>query len=326
MLVGLTYDLREDYLKEGYSEEATAEFDKEETIAAIEDTLNSIGYKTERIGNAKHLVSRLSSGKSWDMVFNIAEGMYGAGRESLVPSLLDAYRIPYTFSDPLVLAVCLHKGITKTIVRAGGIATQEFTVVEYEDDIDNIDMEFPLFIKPACEGTGKGIGEKSIVRTQAELSESCMRLLREYAQPVLVETYLPGREFTAGIIGTGEDARCIGVMEVRLRESIKGDLVYSYFNKSNYEDIVEYRIPEQEVIDACSGLALGAWKCLRCRDAGRVDIRMDRDGMPCFMEVNPLAGLNPVHSDLPILARLNDKSYSYLIEEIMTSALKRMDV
>jgi D-alanine-D-alanine ligase len=109
MLIGLTYDLKNDYLKEGFSEEETAEFDCEETIESIESTLISLGYETERIGNAKQLIKCLATGKTWDLVFNIAEGMYGAGRESLVPALLDYYRIPYTFSDPLVLSVCLHR-------------------------------------------------------------------------------------------------------------------------------------------------------------------------------------------------------------------------
>jgi D-alanine-D-alanine ligase len=326
MLIGLTYDLKNDYLKEGFSEEETAEFDCEETIESIESTLISLGYETERIGNAKQLIKCLATGKTWDLVFNIAEGMYGAGRESLVPALLDYYRIPYTFSDPLVLSVCLHKGITKSIVRHYGVATADFAIIENELELNTINLPYPLFIKPACEGTGKGIDGMSKIDGPKNLNITVSRLLDSYKQPLIVETYLPGREFTAGIIGTGEDSRCVGAMEVLLRKCPDEELIYSYYNKSNYEQIIDYHIPEKEVLSACSELALAAWKGLGCRDAGRIDMRMDEKGILNFMEVNPLAGLNPVHSDLPIIARLNGISYQAIIEEIMISAQKRVTV
>src|SRR5512136_3438123 len=138
MKVGITYDLRDDYLKEGYNYEETAEFDRVDTIEGIEEALTALGYTADRIGNVKQLVTRLAAGDRWDLVFNIAEGMYGIGREAVVPALLDAYRIPYTFSDPLVLALTLHKGITKQIVRALGLPTADFAVVSRPEDIDGI--------------------------------------------------------------------------------------------------------------------------------------------------------------------------------------------
>ena len=326
MLVGLTYDLKDDYLKEGFSEEETAEFDREDTIESIESALISLGYDTERIGNAKQLIKCLAAGKTWDMVFNIAEGMYGAGRESLVPALLDAYRIPYTFSDPLVLSVCLHKGFTKSIVRHYGVATADFAIIENEQGLDAVNLPYPLFIKPACEGTGKGIDGASKIDGPQNLKPAVSRLLASYKQPLIVETYLPGREFTAGITGTGEDSRCVGAMEVLFKKCPGEELIYSYYNKSNYEQIIDYHIPEKDVLSACSELALAAWKGLGCRDAGRIDIRMDEMGVLNFIEVNPLAGLNPVHSDLPIIARLNGISYQAIIDEIMKSAQKRVTV
>ena len=130
MNIGITYDLRDDYLSEGYSYEETAEFDRIDTIDGIDEALQALGHTTDRIGNVKQLVKRLAAGHRWDLVFNIAEGMHGAGREALVPALLDAYRIPYTFSDPFVLTLTLHKGLTKTIIRAAGIRTADFVVVE----------------------------------------------------------------------------------------------------------------------------------------------------------------------------------------------------
>jgi D-alanine-D-alanine ligase len=325
LLIGLAYDLREDYLKEGFSLEETAEFDRDDTIEALEACLKRRGHDTDRIGHGRQLVHRLAQGDRWDLVFNIAEGLYGIGREALVPALLDAYRIPYTFSDPLVLALTLHKGMTKQIVRALGIPTADFVVVSSPEDIDGIDLPLPLFAKPVAEGTGKGISALSKISSQAELKEVCLHLLTEFDQPVLVETYLPGREFTAGMVGTDSKSRCIGVMEVVFKEVMDRDRIYSYHTKANYEDIVHYRIPEPEVLEQCRDLALRAWRGLGCRDGGRIDIRMDASGVPNFIEVNPLAGLNPVHSDLPIICSLSGIPYQQLIDEIMESALNRLE-
>jgi len=324
MHIGITYDLRDDYLREGYGYEETAEFDRVDTIDGIDATLKSLGHGTDRIGNVRHLVRRLASGDTWDLVFNIAEGMYGVGREAQVPALLDAYRIPYTFSDPLVLALTLHKGLTKTVLRAAGIPTADFAVIEDPADLRSLDLPMPLFAKPVAEGTGKGISESSRVDTHEQLSLLCTKLMHEFRQPVLVETYLPGREFTAGIVGTDNDAAVIGVMEVLFRNHHEGEKIYSYHSKSNYEELIDYVIPEQEVVQACSDLALAAWRALGCRDGGRVDIRMDSLDRPNFIEVNPLAGLNPIHSDLPIICRLLGIPFQDLIARILDSAMQRV--
>jgi D-alanine-D-alanine ligase len=324
MKIGITYDLRDDYLKQGYSLEETAEFDREDTIAGIEEALIRSGFETERIGTIKELTGRLAAGQRWDLVFNIAEGISGIGREAQVPALLDAYNIPYTFSDPLVLALTLDKAITKTIIRQGGIATADFAVVKKISDIDDICLPYPLFAKPIGEGTGKGISEASKITSEQDLATVCLHLLQRFGQPALVETYLPGREFTAGIVGTDGNAEVIGVMEVLFKNSHRGDTIYSYDNKANYEEIIDYRIPEAEIIEKCSHLALASWNILGCRDGGRIDIRMDSEGRPNFIEVNPLAGLNPIHSDLPIMCRLQNIPYQKLIESIVHSAMKRM--
>jgi len=163
-LVGMTYDLRTDYLQEGYTEEETAEFDQPATIEAIEETLQSLGYRTDRIGHVRALAKRLVAGDRWDLVFNIAEGVRGFGREAQVPCLLDAYGVPYVFSDPLVLSLTLHKAMAKRVVRDLGIPTPDFAVVEDVSDIAGVSLPYPLFVKPVSEGTGKGIDAKSLVR------------------------------------------------------------------------------------------------------------------------------------------------------------------
>jgi D-alanine-D-alanine ligase len=320
--VGLTYDLRSEWLKEGYSELETAEFDREETVAAVEMALRNEGHLTERIGSYRGLMSALSTGKRWDLVFNFCEGMYGLGREALVPAQLDAYRIPYTFSDPVVLAVSLHKGLTKHVVRDAGVPTPDFAVVESAADIEHVRLRYPLFAKPIAEGTGKGITAESRIGSVEELRKICQTLLDTYHQPVLVEEYLPGREFTTAIIGTGAEARAAGTMEI-IPLSTADANAYTYMNKEYCDDRVRYELAKGAEAEACARLALNAWKALGARDAGRVDIRMDAAGTPGFIEVNPLAGLHPAHSDLPIICTMVGITFQELIGAIVVSARKR---
>lgn len=320
MKIGLTYDLRSWYLERGYTMDETAEFDKEETVAALEGELGRLGYQTERIGNIFELVEKLAAGKRWDIVFNIAEGLFGDGRESAVPALLDQYRIPYVFSGPVVMGVSLNKYLTRLVVAAGGVPVCPGIIANSVHDLDDLSsLEFPLFVKPVAEGTGKGITTRSLVKDRESLVTLVQELLTVYNQPVLVEEYLPGREFTVGITGNGADAKVTGGMEVTCRDN----LPYSVEVKENYENYVTYRVYEEDMRKECDAVALGAWRALGAVDAGRVDMKADRHGRMCFIEANPLAGLNPVHSDLPMLSRLNGMEFGTLMEMIMDSAIKR---
>ena len=320
--IGLTYDLRDDYLKEGYGLEETAEFDLVDTIESIEKVIIDNGYQADRIGHIKALTRRLAKGHHWDLVFNIAEGIHGFGREAQVPALLEAYNIPYTFSDPLGHAISLHKGISKQILRDLAIPTPDFTVISRSRDIDNINLPFPLFAKPVAEGTGKGITALSKITNRQNLQKVCKHLLKTFQQPVLVETYLPGREFTVGILGTGKDARALGALEVILKPEAEKN-AYSYENKEHYDKLVEYVLVNDTEARQAMEISLMAWRGLDLKDAGRIDLRSDAHGIPHFMEVNSLAGLNPVRSDLPILCSKIGMSYHKLISAIIKSALKR---
>ena len=322
--VGLTYDLREAYLAAGYSKYETAEFDRTDTIDAIETTLMELGYQVDRIGNVRQLVGRLANGDSWDLVFNICEGMHGIGREAQVPALLDAYQIPYVFSDTLVCAMTLHKGMTKDVVRAAGVATPDYRIVRTAADAGKVRLDFPLFAKPVAEGTGKGISANSKISSRAQLQRVCRQLLKEYpGQPVLVERFLPGREFTVGILGSADDATALATLEILLLDGADAE-VYSYRNKDEYDHLVQYRLlAGGKLRRQIEALALNAWRALGCRDAGRIDIRLDEHGDCHFLEVNPLAGIHPQHSDLPIMARLAGMDYGTLIGLIMASALQR---
>jgi D-alanine-D-alanine ligase len=326
MRIGLTYDLRSEYLALGFTEAETAEFDRDETIDGIESALKSIGHDTDRIGSMHRLIDRLARGDRWDLVFNIAEGMHGIGREAQVPAVLDACGIPYTFSGPLVMSLTLHKGMTKRVIRDAGIPTADFAVMDSPQDAGQVRFGPPYFVKPIAEGTGKGISSQSILRRRRDLPEACRLLLEAYRQPVLVERFLPGREFTVAVAGTGLQARVLGTMEVLLLPAAEA-AVYSYHNKENSEELVRYRFlrPEEDpVVAAVEDIALRAWRVLGCRDAGRLDLRCDSKGRPQFMEVNPLAGLHPEHSDLPIICSLAGISFVELIARILESAAERI--
>ncbi|HSD68804.1 MAG TPA: hypothetical protein VLB07_04585, partial [Woeseiaceae bacterium] len=321
--VGLTFDLREAYLEAGFSEIETAEFDRVDTIDSIEKALLELGYQVDRIGNVKQLAARLVAGHRWDLVFNICEGMYGIGREAQVPALLDAYRIPYVFSDTLVCALTLHKGMTKDVVRAAGVATPDYAIVSEPSGVKSVNLEYPLFAKPIAEGTGKGISANSKISNPAELQRVCRQLLKEHKQPVLVERFLPGREFTVGILGTGRKASALATMEIELLPGADSE-VYSYRNKENCEELVHYKLlPMGKLRREVESLAVRAWRALGCRDGGRIDVRLDGNGQVNFIEVNPLAGIHPEHSDLPMMGTMVGMTYTALIGNIMKSALPR---
>jgi D-alanine-D-alanine ligase len=324
MKIGLVFDRRQDYLAQGYTSLETAEFDSDETLDVLERTIRSLGYDTEPVGNGRALCTRLGHGDRWDLVFNIAEGLAGRSREAQVPAMLELFGVPYTFSDPLVCALTLDKAMTKRVVRSAGLPTPRFAVVEGIADVEGVALEYPLFVKPIAEGTGKGVDGGSRVTSLHELRAACTRVLDECAQPVLVEEYLPGREFTTGLIGTGPASRVLGTMEVCLRPTCPhGD--YSFLAKERCEEFVEYRPLQSGALrEQVEALALATHRLLECRDAGRVDVRLDRSGQPSFLEMNPLPGLHPTHSDLPMIATQEGVSYPALVDTIIRSALDRV--
>lgn len=322
MKVGLTFDLRSWYLDRGYSMEDTAEFDKMDTVNALEAAIRNMGFDTEKIGNAFQLIEALAAGKRWDLVFNIAEGLYGDGRESVVPAILDQYKIPYVFSGPVILGVSLNKYLTRLIVASAGVPVSPGMLISKPEDVLKCNLQYPLFIKPVSEGTGKGITEKSLLKTPADLKEIAEFLLKRFEQPALVEEYLPGREFTVGIIGSGDDAYPVGGMEIICRDN----LPYSIEFKENYQEFCKYIPIGNDFAEESQHVALEVWKALGGLDAGRVDVKTDRNGRICFMEVNPLAGLHPIDSDLPILSGFSGIKYQDLIERIVGSAMKRYNL
>ena len=322
MRVALVYDLRDDYRALGFSEEEVAEFDSVETIDQLAAALEALACEPVRVGHGRALAARLVAGERFDLVFSIAEGVRGRAREAQVPALCELFDQPYLFSDPLTMAASLDKGVAKRLVRDAGVPTPAFAVAERSaSELVGWDR-FPAFVKPLAEGTGKGCEAASLVGTPAEVHDSAARVLHRYCQPALVETYLPGREFTVGIVGNGANARVLGVCEILLKPQAEAN-VYSLRNKELCEDLVTYVRAEDGEAKLAGLRALDAYRALECRDAARIDFRSDAQGEPYFLEANPLAGLNPWHSDLPILAAHNGIEFTSLIGIFLDAGLAR---
>lgn len=340
MNIGFTYDLKDDYLAAGMAPDLAAEFDARDTIDAIDAAIRAAGHRCDRIGTARSLMARLLKGDRWDLVFNIAESTGGFGREALVPALLESYDIPCTMSDPLVCAVTLHKSSAKRVLRDAGIPTPRFAIVESLADVATIGsapgtatgrdaaaeaaaLRFPLFAKPIAEGSSKGIEGNARCADRRELERLCRHLLERYRQPVLVEEFLPGREVTVGLLGTGERARAVGVEEVTMLAGAEQG-VYSYKNKVDWEGKVQCTLATGPIAAEASELAVRTWRALGARDCGRVDLRADPTGRLQVIEVNPLPGLRPGYSDLCLIWEFQGLKYPDLIAQILDSALERV--
>src|SRR5260221_10853609 len=302
MKIGLTYNLKPD----DASGDRFEEFDSLETIEAVERAIRVGGTEPVRLGWGEELLDGLAR-EHVDGVFNIAEGVGGRGRESQVPALLEMLGIPCSGSDALAIGLTLDKGLAKLVAKAHGIATAPWVVLS---EWRSPGLRYPLFAKPACEGSSMGITSRSLCRTTDALREAFTRL-RAYG-PVLVEEFLPGDEYTVGIVG-GE---ILGTMQVVPRRDVD-DFIYSLDVKRDYTTLVDYRLVSAPDVE---DVALGVWRALGLRHVARVDIRRDREGLACFVEVNPLPGVHPVNSDLVILARLKGLSHEELIGKILLSA------
>jgi D-alanine-D-alanine ligase len=324
--IALVYDCKEDYLAAGAAPHEVMEFDSRETIDALAASLAALGHEVCRVGRGLDLARRLTTGARWDLVFNIAEGVTGRSREAQVPALCELFGQPYTFSDPLTCALTLDKPLAKRVVRDHGLPTAPFAVIRELADAEQVDLAPPLFVKPAAEGSSKGISARSKVGSRDDLIATAEQLLATFRQPLLFEPFLPGRELTVGVVGNGEHARPVAVMEVSI---VAGDdrEAYTALVKGDFEARVAYQLLDGEPLGLrAREVALGAYRALGCRDAARIDLRCDALGEPQFLEANPLPGLNPQSGDLPIMSRLAGLSHAELLDRIVDAARERWGI
>jgi D-alanine-D-alanine ligase len=324
--LALVYDCKEDYLESGAAPHEVMEFDSRETIDALAASLAALGHQVARVGRGLDLARRLAAGERWDLVFNIAEGSAGRSREAQVPAVCELFAQPYTFSDPLTCALTLDKPLAKRVVRDCGLPTADFAVIEDAAGIAAVDLPPPLFVKPAAEGSSKGISARSKVASREDLATTAAELLATFRQPLLVEPFLPGRELTVGVVGNGAAARPLAVMEVVFVAGEDRE-AYTALNKGDFEARVAYHLLDGEPLGVrARQVALGAYRALGCRDAARIDLRCDAAGEPQFLEANPLPGLNPHSGDLPIMSRLAGLSHAELLGRIVDAARERWGI
>jgi D-alanine-D-alanine ligase len=328
MKIGITYDLKAD-LPAGANlpDDCQEEFDSPATIDAIAAVLRGLGHEVQLLGDGRDMLECLLR-EAPDFVFNFAEGHgIGRSREARVPAVLEMLGIPYTGSDPLTLAVTLDKDIAKRLVQSAGVAVPRGSILEPHHDLGAFTslprLPYTAIVKPAWEGSSKGIRGKCVVDTVEELAEAVSALRRAHPQPILVEEYLIGEELTVGIVGNHKP-EIIGILRV---VPVRPDerFVYSLEVKRDYLRQVRYECVPAEQLAEVAEVALNVYRVLGCRDVSRIDFRLHR-GIPYFLEVNPLPGLNPESSDLVILARLAGWSYERLIQSILQAALDRCSI
>ncbi|NPV53195.1 MAG: ATP-grasp domain-containing protein [Firmicutes bacterium] len=335
MIVGLTYNLKGDYGGKNGPEDSDAEFDSEETVENLIFALKRCGYNVIRLPYGPDLLDRLRC-EELDLIFNIAEGLEGRNRESIVPAILEFLGIPYIGSDPLTLGLALDKATAKAVVAAHGIPTPRFLKAEspgelsfdgqsiYDHAQSPQRLNFPVFVKPNCEGSSKGIRNSSKVDDFPSLFNMVKLITRVYRQPALVEEFLDGREFSIGIIGN-EELTVFPMLEVEPDYQVNpGEFVYSYETKS--QNLERFTCPAnipQELEDRIRAIACEAHRILSCRDFSRIDVRLDSRGDPYFLEINPLPGLSQV-SLFPLVASAAGVSFVELIDRIVSIAIERL--
>jgi D-alanine-D-alanine ligase len=300
-----------------------AELDAPATIDAIAAALSASGYEVVRIGNLHALVARLASSPlGVEVVFNIAEGTRGLGREAQVPVLLEAYGVPYSGADPVALALTLDKGLCKRIWADAGLPTAPFRVVAGEGDLATLEFEYPAFVKPNGEGSSLGIDRDARVDDRAALEARVRRLWRDYRQPVLVEPYLPGPEFTIGILEREGAPQVLGMLQT----AESGGMRSQMDKRASLTGAVAapfVAVDDPALAADLADLALRAYRTVGGRDFARIDVRRDANGVDQLLEINLLPGLVPGRSPLTLIAAAAGITYPSLISGMLAGALRR---
>ncbi|MCM8801582.1 MAG: ATP-grasp domain-containing protein [Candidatus Omnitrophica bacterium] len=325
--VGLTYDLKTDYqFKEGDPPDANAEFDYPSTIEVIASSIEACGFKVKKIGNVNALLENIDK-LNVDIVFNISEGLFGRNRESQVPIILEMAGIPFVGSDALTLGLTLDKIMAKKIFIAEGIPTPKFFEIKSVESLDNLDhLKFPLIVKPRYEGSSKGLTDNSCVEDMGNLKKQAEYILNIYKQPALVEEFISGYEFTVAIIGN-DPAEVMPVTQIKIDGRLKlNDKFYTFSRISS--DRLQYICPapiSKDLKKRLFDLALRTYQAVECRDFGRVDFRVDNEGNPYVLEINPLPSLS-TEDVFMVVAKHLGISYPQIIKKILTSALRRYGI
>lgn len=320
--VGLTYNIRRTAALTS-ERDHDAEYDTPQTINAIREAIESYGHTVVDLEATPELSTLLPSA-AVDVVFNIAEGIGGRNREAQVPALLELLGIPYTGSDPAAMSLALDKSLAKQIVAQADCLTPMSMVMRTGKERLPKGLNFPLMVKPVAEGSSKGIVGRSVVESEAELRESARELIQKYKQDALVETYLPGREFTVALLGESKP-KALPALEVIFLDPSRKHPIYDFDCKFNGGSVT-YNVPakvDEPLARELERVAKRAFVALGVRDYGRVDLRLDAQGRVNFIECNPLPGISPGFSDMCLIADAVGINYRTLIGEILAPCIRR---
>ncbi|MGE5615084.1 MAG: D-alanine--D-alanine ligase family protein [Bacillota bacterium] len=323
LTVGIAYNVKKGVVSE--IEDIEAEYDSYETIESIKEALEAAGARVELLEANAGFIDRVKETKV-DIVFNIAEGTGGRSREAQVPAVLDFLGIPCSGSDAATLCIALDKALTKRYLSTFGITTPSYQLVKSPDFLPDTTLKYPLIVKPNYEGSSKGISDLAIVNNEKELLRLVEKNFKLYKQPMLIEEYISGREFTVGLLGNGEDMIVFEPMEICYLNNEPENRIYSYNVKRNFMKYIRYSCPpllDADTVCSMKEIAAKIYKSLDCKDFARIDFRLSDDGTIYFIEINPLPGLAPGYSDYPMLAEFCGMSYGTLIASVLKSALKR---
>ena len=304
-------------------DDSDAEYDPQETVDTIAASIESLGHSVVCVEADRHFPTDLSAAQP-DVVFNISEGARGRAREAHVPAVCEMMGIAYTGSDPTTLAIALDKAITKTILLQHGVPTPPYCLIRSADDLADFHLAFPVIVKPNEEGSSKGLSPDNLVADPSQLAHQVDRLLEDYAQAVIVEECLPGREFTVGFLGHLEP-EALPLLELQFLDPSR-PAIYDLDLKQDPPDKIRHVCPapvDEPLARRIVDVARRAFLVLECRDVGRVDVRLDEHGHPHVLEVNPLPGLAPHYSDICKMTEALGWAHEEVIERILTPALDR---
>jgi len=318
---GITFNLRKNIPSD--LPDAEAEFDDMDTILAIQSAVEAAGFESALYEATEDLPIRLMQKKP-DIVFNIAEGITGRGREAQVPAILNFLGIPFAGSDETAMCVAMDKELTKRLAASYGINAPKCQLVRYGAPMPEIDLPFPVIVKPNAEGSSKGITDLSIAHDADNLRRVLSEKISSYKVDMLVEEYISGREFTVGVLGNGDTLRIFSPMEILFNDKTHG--IYSREVKKNFGQYVSYKCPAEtkaETGKEIEDTVKTVYRALGCRDFARLDFMLSPNGRLYFLEINPLPGLAPGYSDFPMIAEFCGMDYNTLIRNILDSALTR---
>jgi D-alanine-D-alanine ligase len=329
--IGIAFDLAPSVRPADGPDDLYEEFDKPTTVEAIARVLTRRGHEVVLLGDGRELVAKLLADPP-DLVWNLAEGEgVGRSREARVPAVCEMLGIPCTGSDPLTLAVSLDKSIAKRLVSevvavpGGCLVEADESDAQAQARVEALRGAGPWIIKPAFEGSSKGIRDSSLADTPADAVARALRMAQDYRQPILVEEYIVGDEVTVGLVGNGAAVEIIGTLRI-VPKVPDNRFVYSVEIKRDWDERILYEIPARlppETDARVKEAAVRSYHALGCRDVARIDFRV-RDGVPYFLEANPLPGLAPDWSDLIFIAQGAGLDHETLIGRILDAALARI--